>query len=183
MKKFIVQRELEWLKKLPIYYRNKGGPDKTIVVKAMVDYIKFSNSQPGMPVLVDENNIEFLQDGLKLIEAYNKSDFHPKIACIWNCTISKNPSSPFMNYSIKEAEKIGSEARLITFETEINDLEMAVFNKKWILPPDKVNNYSIGWDEIKSNQLPGWLYWINEVKYISQYIKKVIAVNGRFFGL
>lgn len=182
MKKYIVYKSLEYLKNILNHAQYKGGPDKSILIDAMSDYIKFSDSQIGMPILVKDGIGEYLQDGQNLLQALEKSKFDKEVACLWYSKNPKDLSSEYSEYSLLEAEKIGSDARVITFNSIISDTWMEKINAIWNVRPEIISLYSIGWDESKVAELGGWLSWRKEVEHVSKNIQSVVAINGRFFS-
>lgn len=182
MLNYIIFKDLHFLLNTKIYSMYSGMTDNSIIISAMADFIKFSNSQIGMPVLIEDINGVYITDGIKLLESLKLSNYDKKIACIFSSKTGVKPPETLIKFSLSEAEKFGTDARVISFHLKINSDEAKVLSDFWKVSPDKLNEHTIGWDEIKAHKLNDWLTWWKQVEYVSRNIKSVAAVNGRFFS-
>src|SRR4051794_3488692 len=96
---------------LPSDPRLAPHPDRTIVVPAMAEYIRFAGRQIGMPTIASHGGRETLRDGTRLLEALRLAGRGDEIYCLWLGEPNSGAPAGGERFSPMWEERTGSGAR------------------------------------------------------------------------
>lgn len=179
-KKYVVQLKIEQLRRLNKHTSEKSfGSDSSIIIEAMVDYINFSVTQPGMPMLLCEENKLYLIEGINLVEALNRSEYEKIIYCILKTNDNCNFFKEVQPFDINFANSLGKDFRVITFKDKITNDSLMLMKSNWGIKPEVLSDYSVGWPLDRSKSLGEFMAWRISVEKFSSSKIKVTAINGR----
>ncbi|GGY05046.1 hypothetical protein [Paludibacterium paludis] len=171
----VVCRTFEQLDALAPDERPAPRPDRSVIVPAMAEYIRFTGKQIGMPTLRFDGRREWLSDGAQLILALRLAGRAAPVYCLRHGA----PPDEGEPFGPDWAQRTGSDARLITFAAPPDDAQREVLHGAWPVPPQPVSELSWGWNETDASTLPDWLAWLRSVAAQRPGLPPVAAVNGR----
>lgn len=176
---WVVSRTHAQLEELALDERPAAHPDRSIIVPAMAEYVRFSGKQIGMPTIWFDGQREYLRDGTQLLEALRLAGRRDQVFCLWlsESKVIAPPGGERFNATWEE--RTGSGARLLTFDSPLDPLQQNLLRAAWAAPPRKIGELYWGWDEQEAASLPDWLTWLRGMSKLLPRLPRVIAVNGR----
>jgi hypothetical protein len=175
----IVSRTLEYLEALP-NDDTRLGPDASIVVWAMAEFIAWSSAVPGMPTLLGTPAGERLRDGANLLQAIRGARIGQPVQCILRVENEAMPSDA-IPFSAEAAGQFGTDRRAISFERALDSGEEALLQGLFTIPPSRISPRTYGWDPEGSADpaLEDWPSWYERLERQHQELPAISAVNGR----
>jgi hypothetical protein len=179
MNMWVVRRTYDQLAELPPDERPASHPDRSIVVPAMAEYVRFTGKQIAMPTLLFDGRREYLRDGAQLLQALRLAGRTDEVFCLWLSEVKLAVPNGGERFSPIWEQRIGSDARLLTFGSPLDAAQQDLLSAGWGRPPWKVSKLSWGWGEQEAASLPDWLTWMRAVAKLLPRLPLVVAVNGR----
>jgi hypothetical protein len=179
MSMWVVRRTYDQLAELPLDERPSPHPDRSIVVPAMAEYIRFTGKQIAMPTIWFNGQQEYLRDGAQLLQALRLVGRADEVFCLWLSEVKLAAPRGGEPFSAVWEQRTGSDARLLTFNSPPDAAQQNLLRVAWGMPPRKVSELSWGWGEQEAASLPDWLTWMRAVAKLLPRLPLVVAVNGR----
>jgi hypothetical protein len=157
------------------------GPDASILVWAMAEFIRLAGVPSGMPTLRQTKEGERLMNGARLLQALSEAGYEREVDCIVVCDSNRPPKDIAAEFSALEAAQRGTDARVVTFERQLPPEEEREFCWLWSAPPKRISSRSFGWDEdtVRAS-LPEWIVRCRELELFSQTQSSILVINGRY---
>jgi hypothetical protein len=176
---WVIGRTPDQLAELPPDKRPAPHPDRSIVVPAMAEYVRFTGKQIGMPTVWFDGRREYLRDGAQLLQALRLAGYTDQVFCLW-LSESKQAAPPGGEpFNATWEQRTGSGAQLLTFDSPLDVVQRDLLRAAWEVPPREVGKLSWGWSEQEAASLPDWLTWLRAVAKLLPRLPRVMAVNGR----
>lgn len=176
---WVVRRTLGELLELPSDERPAPHPDRSIIVPAMAEYIRFTSKQIAMPTVFFDRRRERLRDGAQLLQALRLAGRTEEVFCLWLSDSKLDVPSGGQPFTPLWEQRTGSNARLLTFSSSLDTAQQNLLHTAWERPPRKVGDSSWGWMEQEAASLPDWLSWLRALSKLLPDLPHVVAVNGR----
>jgi hypothetical protein len=174
---WIVNRSLEQLESLQIDGPS-SGPDASIVVWSMADFISWSGAVPGMPTLLGTPAGERLLDGANLIQAIRAAQRDRPVQCIVRVENPATMPPGAIPFSAEAAARAGTDRRAVSFERALETDEEARLSVVFPEPPSRVSPRTYGWERAP-DAAEDWRGWYERLQRNRRDLAPIGAVNGR----
>lgn len=144
----------------------------------MAQYIRFAQAVPAMPTLWSDGRREQLVDGVRLLQSLRQAGYARAVACIWRAQAREEPAGG-VPFSAEVAERLGSQARLITFELGLETSHVDLLDRTWAVPGTRIGAAAYGWTAPDAASLPDWRTWVETLHGLHAQLPRLQAINGR----
>ena len=156
------------------------GPDRSVHVPAMAEYIRMTGTQIALPTLVALSDGETLVDGSRLVAALQQADWRAPVQCLLRRVVAHGDAdaAPF---TPKRAAAAGTDAVLVTLDHPLPKGDEERWLAHWAQRPTEIDHRHFGWPSVVAAfGQDDWIGFVHRLEADHDEHVPIVALNGRY---